>query len=535
MYNNNEYRKTYIDTNECTSRGACSVAPNIAALQEVIMYFLKQIAHYVLELENLGANNQSIKLNIINDIATLVSSNEFSEKQLFGLIQKEYFLLEDTKKTYKNICKDENILAKELKTHIYFDKTTPISKAIALGEKLFLEKYNNFNSLQKNLMEILLILVKSTCINLIKITDFNEFNNEIYHDVLSSLDMLNHAKINNNELKEQINKFASSDHLLQLEISRLLLTEFGEISKVKVSHSSRKGKAILVSGNNFFDLLKILEETKDKNIDVYTHSNLLITHALKKFSNYENLQGHFGDNTENSILEFATFPGAILLTKNSRNNTEYLYRGRLFSNDYIVPEGVVKIDNDDFTQLIDTANNAKGFSKGKIKEDTTIGYNEEEITNQFDEIVNKLNNKELEKVYIIGMNAYSEIQKEYFHEFFTNMKKNEFAISFSYESKNKNVFTIDVGNYTPLATNILHKFFEKISIDSEQIAFFFTTCDVMSISNIIMLKNAGAKNLYMATCPPTLVNPSVFETLKNEYSIQETTNVAEDLIKIRKK
>ena len=162
MYNNNEYRKTYIDTNECTSRGACSVAPNIAALQEVIMYFLKQIAHYVLELENLGANNQSIKLNIINDIATLVSSNEFSEKQLFGLIQKEYFLLEDTKKTYKNICKDENILAKELKTHIYFDKTTPISKAIALGEKLFLEKYNNFNSLQKNLMEILLILVKST-------------------------------------------------------------------------------------------------------------------------------------------------------------------------------------------------------------------------------------------------------------------------------------------------------------------------------------------------------------------------------------
>ena len=324
--------------------------------------------------------------------------------------------------------------------------------------------------------------------------------------------MLNHAKINNNELKEQINKFASSDHLLQLEISRLLLTEFGEISKVKVSHSSRKGKAILVSGNNFFDLLKILEETKDKNIDVYTHSNLLITHALKKFSNYKNLQGHYGDNTENSILEFATFPGAILLTKNSRNNTEYLYRGRLFSNDYIVPEGVVKVENDDFTQLIDTANNAKGFSKGKIKEDTTIGYNEEEITNQFDEIVNKLNNKELEKVYIIGMNAHSEIQKEYFHEFFTNMKKNEFAISFSYESKNKNVFTIDVGNYTPLATNILHKFFEKISIDSEQIAFFFTTCDVMSISNIIMLKNAGAKNLYMATCPPTLVNPSVFET-----------------------
>ena len=57
----------------------------------------------------------------------------------------------------------------------------------------------------------------------------------------------------------------------------------------------------------------------------------------------------------------------------------------------------------------------------------------------------------------------------------------------------------------------------------------------MSISNIVMLKNAGAKNLYMATCPPTLVNPSVFDTLKNQYNIKETIKAADDLRKIREK
>lgn len=535
MYNNNEYQKTYIDTNECTSRGVCSVAPNIAALQELLMYFLKHIAHYVVELEKLGANNQSIKFDIINDIATLVSSNEFSEKQLFSIVQKEYFLLEATKKTYKEICTKENITAKELKSSIRFDNTTPIPKAIAIGEKLFLEKYNRLTSLQKNLMEILLTMVKSTCLNLIKMNDFNEFNEDIYHEVLATLDILNHGKIQNSKIKEQINKFANLDHRLQLEISSLLLSDFGEISKVKVSHSSRKGKAILVSGNNFFDLLKVLEETRGKDIDVYTHSNLLITHALKKFNDFENLRGHYGDTTESGILDFATFPGSILLTKNSRNNTEYLYRGRLFSNDYIVPEGVVKIKNEKFEPLIEAAQNAKGFSKGKTKEDTALGYNEAEINEQIDNIIKKLENNEITNLYIIGMNAYSEVQKAYFKEFFAKMNKNEFAISFSYESKNENVLTINVGNYAPLATSIIHKIFEKYPINNEKIVFFFTTCDVMSISNIVMLKNFEAKNIYMATCPPTLVNPSVFDTLKREYNINETTEPMEDLRKIRQK
>ena len=66
---------------------------------------------------------------------------------------------------------------------------------------------------------------------------------------------------------------------------------------------------------------------KDLNIDVYTHSNLLIAHAFAKFNSYPNLRAHYGDTTENCILDFSTFPGAILLTKNSRNTTEYLYRG----------------------------------------------------------------------------------------------------------------------------------------------------------------------------------------------------------------
>ncbi|MDE6138029.1 MAG: hypothetical protein K2F57_01000, partial [Candidatus Gastranaerophilales bacterium] len=360
---------------------------------------------------------------------------------------------------------------------------------IALGEKLFLEKYNKRSTEQKNLIEILMIIIKSVSLNLIKLNDFNEFDSEIYHEILQTLDIFNDKKLQNKQVMENISKLAMFDYQLQLKISNLLLKTFGGISKVEVSHSTTKGKAILVSGNNFFDLLNILEETKDKDIDIYTHSNLLITHALNKFHKFKNLKGHYGDNTENCILDFATFPGSILLTKNSKNNTEYLYRGRLFSNDYIVPNGVIKIEDNNYDELIEAAENAKGFSKGKTKENTLLGYDEQDIEFQINSIVEKLNNDSIEKLYIIGIDPHSQIQKEYFKEFFSKLKPKEYAISFSYESKKENVLTINIGNYIPLASAILKKLFDKYPLSSNKIVFLFTTCDVMTMSNIIILKN----------------------------------------------
>ena len=288
---NREYKRNYLDTNECTSRGACSVSPSIASMEEVAILFLQQLAYYILKLENFGASNNKIRFEIITTLASLISLNEFSEKQLHTIIVNEYFMLEEVKKTYNQLCKEKNIVPQDIKRISKFNASTTVAQTIALGEKLFLEKYNKISTEQKNLIEILMIIIKSVSLNLIKLNDFNEFDSEIYHEILKTLDIFNDKKLQNKQVMENISKLAMLDYKLQLKISELLLKTFDGISKVEVSHSTTKGKAILVSGNNFFDLLKILEETKDKDIDIYTHSNLLITHALNKF-HFQLCHGH---------------------------------------------------------------------------------------------------------------------------------------------------------------------------------------------------------------------------------------------------
>ncbi|MCM1338162.1 MAG: hypothetical protein NC191_00645 [Muribaculaceae bacterium] len=526
-------KSSYVDVNECTSRGACSISPSISALSELGMKFLEFVSYYVLKLEKLGAQNDKMKLEIINTLASFVSINEFSEEQLFSLVEQAYFMFKETQNTYKDYCKRNGIVYKELSDKIPFSDKTPLAKAISIGEKLVLKSSSSKNQELKNLISILDIVIKSVSINIIKLTDFNEFDTEAADKVLSALNLFNRRQISTEKISGEITSLADLDKSLQLKISDNLLSSFGGISEVKVSHSTRGGKAILVSGNNFFDLLKILRETKNQEIDIYTHSNLLITHALKVFQEFDNLRGHYGDLTESCILDFATFPGAILLTKNSKNNTEYLYRGRLYSNDFIVPKGVIKIEDNNYNDLIEAAKSAKGFSKGKTKPDTIVGYDEADLFEKIENIFERLNDNELSRLFILGTEAHRFIQKEYFDEFFEALADDEFVISFSYSSDKDHVLTIPIGNYIPLGTGILNSIFKNFSLQDDRLHFMFSTCDVMTVSSIINLASSGARNIYMAKCSPTLVNPSVFETFRQQYSIKVLDKAVSDLSKIR--
>lgn len=529
--NNNNLENFNEEINECTARGACTIAPNIAALQELVMYFLKQSAFYLLKLEKLGANNPSIKAEIINDLSALIFVNEFNEEQIFTIAMKGYFLLQNTKQTYKKLNNSTNSL--ELKNKINFNNNTNLAKAISYGENLLRQKYNNIQKEKKHLIDILEIVIKSTCLHLAKLNDIGIFEDFTFYIILKALNEFNHNRITAKIVEKYTSKLAELDNDLILKISKVLTDKYGDIEKTAVSYSTEKGKAILVSGSNFTELEGLLKQSRNQNVDVYTHSELLLANTLPAFKKYPQLKGHYGDKTENNILDFATFPGAILLTKNSKRNSEYLYRGRLFSSGYIVPKGVIKIENNDYSEVIKSAKSAKGFKTGKNKPAVDLGYNKENIIKKFDILKLKMQTKEIKRLFIIGMNTYSEYQKEYFKNFFKLINEDEFVISFMDTKEKTNILPINLGNFTPFVTEVLHCLFEKIPITQDNIYIFFTNCDVMTISNTITLKTHHAKNIYMADCPPTSINPAVLKTLKQEYDIKTTTTPEEDIKRIR--
>ncbi len=534
MFYNYYHQNNESDYNECTARGACSISPNISSLQEVLLILLRQLSYYIIKLNKFNYDSLKIKNEIIEALSTLVSTTDYSDKLLLNIVNELYTNFTEIKEQYLILCKENNEKPENLKFELKIDKSTSLSNIIAQGERAFLDKYKKMSISQKNLSEVMIFILKSLSRNILKLRDLSEDASDYVNEVINSLNIFNTQKIEISSIKDQIKLLVEADNRLLGRINSAQKNIYGKLQKKEVSHSTSPGKAILVSGTSLDNLHKLLKTAENEDIDIYTHGDLLIAHAMSEFEKFKNLKGHYGDSIENCILDFATFPGAILLTKNFSQNLEFLYRGRLFTTSTIQPQGVIKLDKNDYTKVIESAKSAKGFAKGRIKENEIVGYNEDEINNAIKNIADKFKNKEIQHIFIIGEATFNYNNQEYFKILFKNLPKSTYIISFSYNADLPNFLHINLVNNLPLIYGIIEKLFKEIPIDSDKIAFFLSRCDVSSISNMLGLKFSGAKNIFLTKCPPNAMNPSILKTLVDDYNINITTTPKEDIDKIVK-
>ena len=283
-----------------------------------------------------------------------------------------------------------------------------------------------------------------------------------------------------------------------------------------------------MSGTNLNDLYELLKQTKDENIDIYTHSDLLIAHALEKFSEFPQLYGHYGTSTDNFMLDFATFPGAILLTKCAVKNLEYLYRGRLFSTDRIVPVGVSTVSANDFGGVVEAAKKSKGFKTGREKGFVTVGYSEN-IFERLKKIADDFNSKAVKNLIVIGMTSINTINNDFYNEFISQIPDDTFVISFGAENQGNNILSINLSNNVPLLYRFMNMFLEMLEPEYDRVTFFISKCDANSFSAMIALRDNGFKNIYLSNCPPNAINPQTLNAFAKLYGIRLATNPKDDL------
>lgn len=511
------YYKATNDYNDCISKGACSISPKVAALQEVLFIIIRQITYYLVELRKLGVVSQKADIDLVTLITVVDLVKEFSENQLLELYSNQYKKLVQVRKEYLKVCNQINKDPKDVNNLLKLNTNINLSIVLKRGEEEFIKKNKKLINDKKFFAEILRNVIKSVCNNLIDLADYSEFDTEISKKIFEAINIFNSSKISVEKIKFYVDLLANSDLKLLNKINKCQYKHFGFTNKVQVSHSTRPNKAIMVTGSNLNDLKILLETIKTTNIDVYTNGDLLVAHSFAKFGEYKNLRGHYGTGIFNTILDFATFPGAILLSKNESKNIEYLYRGRLFTTDEIAPSGVVKVDRNNFALLIESSLQAKGFAKGKNKEPEVVGFDRSVLLNEFQ----KISETDYDEIYIIGPSNLSTHELEHIKKYFENNKENIFVLSFSYIPRVKNVISINIGNNYPLLFDILKEFFNYVPLNSDKLNFLITKCDINSLSGVIGLKNNGAKNIYMSDCPPLMINPTLLNAFMKFYDIKE--------------
>lgn len=528
MYN--EFQIMAEETDECLTRGICSVNPTLSSLHEIILVYLKGVSFYLLKLKDLGITNEEIKDTIISALFTIITNAEYNQDQFQTIISKLYDSILQFKSLYEKTCQEKNVDIQTLKSYFKYSKSFELSNAIRKGEKYFLKKSKTFTSTQKDLYDIMLFLAKGITINLIELKRQGKTHDEAYYTVLHLLSNETSKDFLEENVKQQIKKVIDVYASVVRELFYAKIQAYGELMQSEVSFTTYEGKAILVSTSDFKQLELVLKAVENTDIGVYTHGiEILLAHAFPKLRSHPNLKGHYGVGLESALIDFSTFPGAILMSKGVLQRVEYLYRGRLFTLDPIAPMGIVQIKDNNFQPLIKAALEAKGFINTQEKPPMKIGFNEKEVDKKVSFIVEKILKQGIKNLYIVGLLNFPYSNKEYFQRFFDLLPKDCFAISFFHPIEQENAIYLDSYYNYVLFHTLLNKIKRELPLDKINVSAFLTKCDKYSIINLLYLKYTGIKHLYMCKCPPTLVSPSIIKTLQETFNIKELSDPRKDL------
>jgi len=505
--------------NRCSSRGICSINPATASFQEIILLNLKYMAYYGLKLDECGTKDKKISNLILNTLSVLSSNYEISAMN-FELINSAF------RKEFPRVIKEFSDICpgyEKPETDSILQKDAELNDYIRYGEKEFNKRMQTLSDVERNLYMILFVLIKSLCINILTYESFGaEADDEIIL-IYRVLNLLNTPSVQKGELKKYVSELAESDCNLMKKLHAIQEETYGEQEEKEVSFSTDKGKAILVVGSNLKELEMILDVFEGKDIDIYTHDNMILAHTFPAFNRYKNLKGQFGQGMENCLLDFSTFPGPIILTRYSLFNVESLYRGILYTTDFSYSKGVIQIKNNDFSDVIKSTEKSRGFKTGKVCESDKIGFSQTKIMTT---IKAKIAEGKYEHIILAGTGGYSAEEKEYFKSFIEHVPSDVLVVSLFCCKQKENVICInalnDVLAMNTLFDKVLKTFSQKITL-----IFPYTSRHVLSV--IINSAKRENVNVYVGKWTSSVMKQGIIESLKSEFGVNGVTVPKNDM------
>lgn len=508
----------------CTSRGVCSISPRMASIYEVIMLYLKEFAYYLIKLDKLGAVDANVKNLILNTLSAFVSNPELPDDVFAKVICTYSKELAKLKQKYIDESEKQDISPDFISSEIDVSNGCDVIKSIRLGEQKYLLSLSKTDKFAHCIQELIFFTAKSLAIYLIELNSFEQDSKSAFDVILELLDSLNISDIGQEDIKHLLALAAEEEYSLIKRLAELKNERFGTRQAVEVSFSTKEGNAILVDGTNLKELQGILEAVGDKNIDVYTHGELISAHSYPKLRAYKSLRGHYGQGAGNSVLDFSTFPGAVFVGRHSIDNIDNLYRGMIYTTDIIVPRGVVKIEDDDYKPLCMAALKSKGFKKGKKIDSKKLNYTEDRLR----EIIRDINIDKYEGVCVITQGNDYYTDRNYFEKLLKLMPDDILIINFSTFIQNENIINICAGYDLNPVFEVINLLKEKFNIFEKPVIAFVPRCDKHITNLIVNLLNLGVRKVFMGKCAAKNINPIVVEEFCKLFNVTKYENVKED-------
>ena len=319
---------------------------------------------------------------------------------------------------------------------------------------------------------------------------------------------------------------------------------FGHPVPTQVNVKPVKGKAILVSGHDLIDLEHILKQTEGKGINVYTHGEMLPAFGYPQLNKYPHLVGNYGSAWQNQQKEFEDFPGAVVMTSNCIIDPNVgRYTDRIFTRNIVGWPGVVHLEGDDFTVVIEKALSLPGFEFDEIPHMITVGFGGKTLMDAAPAVIDGVKGGDIKHFFLIGGCDGDKSERSYFTDFANAVPEDSLILTLGcgkYKFNKLNFGDIngiprllDVGQCNDAYSAIqlalaLSEAFE-CGVNDLPLSMILSWFEQKAIVILLTLLSLGVKNIHTGPTPPAFLTDNLLGVLVDKFDLKLTTTVDEDL------
>ena len=522
----------------CTMSGVCGKKPDVAAMQDLLIYVTKGISAITTALRQEGKQvsakiNHLITLNLFTTITNANFDKESIESRIRAtLTEKEVLLKQVTNLTvlpeaakwngaenWEEKARTVGVLSTEN------EDIRSLRELITYGLKGLSAYSKHANVLLKDNDEVDTFLQKALAATL--------------NDNLSVEDLI--------ALTMETGKYGVSGMAM---LDKANTDSYGNPKITKVNIGVRKNPGILVSGHDLRDLEMLLEQTQGTGVDVYTHSEMLPAHYYPAFKKYPNFVGNYGNAWWKQKEEFESFNGPILMTTNCIVPPKDSYKNRLYTTGAAGYPGCTHIPGEigeqkNFSAIIEHAK--KCVAPSEIETGEIIGgFAHAQVLALADKVVEAVKSGAIKKFVVMAGCDGRAKSRDYYTEFAKALPKDTVILTAGCAKYKYNKLPLGDINGIPRVLDAgqcndsyslavialkLKEVFGLDDINDLPIIYNIAWYEQKAVIVLLALLYLGVKNIHLGPTLPAFLSPNVAKVLIENFGIAGIGTVEEDMEK----
>jgi len=545
----------------CKVMGVCGKKPEVAALQDLLIYALQGLALVAVEGRKAGVVDEEANLFTCEGIFSTLTNVDFDPQRFVALIKRAVALREALKSKVQAAGGRTDFA----EAAASFAPAADLDGLVKQGEEIDMKNASDDNADIQSLKHILLFSLKGVAAYADHAKILGQEDDKVYAFIQEGLAALLRKDMDLQAWVGMVLK-CGEVNLRAMELLDAGNTGvYGHPVPTKVPLGAKKGKAILVSGHDLKDLEMLLKQTEGKGINIYTHGEMLPAHGYPELKKYPHFYGHYGTAWQNQQKEFAAFPGAILMTTNCIQKPQDSYQSNIFTTGLVGWPAVAHIDDKGCPSLLDKAKNAvglgctgkgkdfgpvidkalalPGFAADSDKGEVMVGFARNAVMGVAGTVIEAVKNKNIRHFFLVAGCDGAKPGRNYYTEFVEKVPKDCVVLTLAcgkfrfFDQQLGDIGGIprllDVGQcndaYSAIQIAVALANAFECGVNDLPLSMILSWYEQKAVAILLTLLHLGIKDIRLGPTLPAFITPNVLNVLVENFAIKPISTPDEDL------